>query len=276
MKRVLCPILPKLGQSIELDPTEAKHLTTVLRAREGDEIELLNGAGQKSQGVLSIQGKKIAVTGTSQPVRNAKLNALPIHLKVAILKGDAMEWVIEKAVELGVKSITPLLTDYTVVQVQKKGIDAFLERWQKIADQALKQCGRLERIHFHEPVSLLEAFIHPPYSTFWLDESLAEEGRARHHLQNELSSHARAPIGLLVGPEGGFSPAERERLFQLTGHSIHEINKGEANKQVLIGCHLGSLVLRAETAALMGISLIAGKLGAFEHGTADPEAKDSV
>ena len=259
MKRVLCPQLPKVGSRIEIDPAEAKHLTTVLRVRDGELIELLNGTGQKSQAKIILQEKRLLLEGVTAPESNPKLNALPIHLYMAILKGDAMEWVIEKSVELGVQAITPLHTDYTVVQVQKKGVDTFVERWQKIADQSLKQCGRLERLQINAPAILEEVFMQDHSPIFWLDEDLAANGAAPAHLQNALThfnSSRAQPLSLLVGPEGGFSPHERERLLQLTA-----LNKGEINKRVMKRVHLGALILRAETAALMGISLLAGKYG---------------
>ena len=64
---------------------------------------------------------------------------------MAVLKGPSMEWVIEKSVELGVKLFIPVITDHTVVQFKSKGPEVFKERWQKIADQALKQCNRLKK-----------------------------------------------------------------------------------------------------------------------------------
>lgn len=258
MRRVLSPTLPKVGQRIEIEAHEAKHLTTVLRVREGDVIELLNGSGAKVQAKIQLQEKRLFVEGVSPVETNPKLNALPIHLRMAILKGDAMEWVIEKAVELGVQKITPLHTDYTVVQIQKKGADTFVERWQKIADQSLKQCGRLERLEIEMPMDLEQTFMDPKGPTFWLDEALAHQGVQAEHLQVALEktqTTATQPLSLLIGPEGGFSPAERERLLQLTS-----LNNSEINNTAMKRVHLGALILRAETAALMGISLIAGKI----------------
>jgi RsmE family RNA methyltransferase len=72
---------------------------------------------------------------------------------MAVLKSQAMEWVIEKSVELGVEEVIPVLTAHTVVQIKNKGPELFQERWQKIADQALKQCGRLNQMVIHKPVT---------------------------------------------------------------------------------------------------------------------------
>ena len=70
------------------------------------------------------------------------------------LKGDAMDWVVEKSVELGVRNLQPVVTDHTVVQMDKKG-PKVVARWQKIADEALKQCGRLQRMDF-QPIAVQE------------------------------------------------------------------------------------------------------------------------
>lgn len=259
MRRALVTELPKKGFSIELDEVESKHLSAVLRLNEDDEVELLNGTGGAVRASIRYRGKKVWVEGLSDLIQNPRLNSRPIHLNLSILKGDAMEWVIEKAVEMGVKSMTPIETDYTVVQIKKKGVEGFLERWQKIADQSLKQCGRLERLIIQTPSTLEDVFAKKQMN-FWLDEQGAQQTEVPYLntaiLNFYKSSHSivnPAPIlALLVGPEGGFSPAERERLTQLAGSEI-------------IRTHLGEIILRAETAALMGISLLAGNHDQFQY-----------
>ena len=248
MRRVLCPSLPqKIGQSIELQESEAKHLTSVLRLKTDDTIQLLDGKGNQAQAKLILKEKRAYAELLSVPAKNIKLNAHPIHLYLAIIKGDAMEWAIEKAVELGVKELTPLETEFTVVRIQKKGAEAFLERWQKIADQALKQCGRLERMIIHPPLHLEEMLLKTP-SFFWLDESLAETAEESSHLSLALQKSDSKHFSILVGPEGGLSANEKNRLLQLTVSGRQEITR----------VHLGSIILRAETAALLGVSLIVG------------------
>ncbi len=246
MRRALCDSIPtKAGQTIELNEIETRHLVSVLRLRTDDPILLLDGKGFQANAKLLVKEKRAYAEVTSPPTSNAKLNALPIHLQMAIIKGDAMEWVIEKAVELGVKSITPIETEFTVVKVQKKGAEAFLERWQKIADQALKQCGRLERMIIHSPLTFEESLLNQK-SLIWLDESLAETGEPDLHLAQVLKKNTANEITLLVGPEGGFSASEKNRLLQLTSGA----------RQAITRVHLGSIILRAETAALLGVSLL--------------------
>jgi 16S rRNA (uracil1498-N3)-methyltransferase len=141
-----------------------------------------------------------------------------------------------------------------VVKIHKKGAESFQDRWQRIADQAIKQCGRLDRMIIHTPVVFEEALLAKRHF-IWLDEALGESGKPEDHLSQILpalslnpSKNAALEYALLVGPEGGFSPSERARLLQLTGSEKHAITR--------VG--LGGLILRAETAALLGSSILVG------------------
>ncbi len=249
MRRALCELIPaKIGSLVPLDETEAKHLVSVLRMGPGDEVELLDGSGQLARGALVFREKKVFAEVIAAPSSNPKLLSLPIHLTMSVIKGEAMEWVIEKAVEMGARSLTPVETEFTVVKMQKRGADSFQDRWQRIADQALKQSGRLDRMLVKTPIDFETALL-TSQQVLWLDEEMGDSGTPSEYLGEKvknLTSH-REP-SLLVGPEGGFSPTERSRLLQLTMSEKHEITR----------VHLGSIILRAETAALMGLALLAG------------------
>ena len=146
-KRLLCPMLPQPGKMVLLSEGEAHHSTRVLRLVDGDRVEAIDGKGHRIIAILRLRGGPArleyeAAVDSGNTV--SQKDAPPIVLEMSVLKGQAMEWVIEKAVELGVSSFIPVLTDHTVVQMKSKTPDLFQQRWQKIADQALKQCGRLE------------------------------------------------------------------------------------------------------------------------------------
>lgn len=264
MRRVICSYIPGVGRKIELDIAEAKHLTQVLRVENGTEIEVLDGKGSKAIARLLISNKKAFIEGITPTETSPALLSLPVHLYVAVLKNDAMEWVIEKAVEMGVRSLTPIQTDYTVVQTKKKGADVFLERWQKIADQALKQCGRLDRMELKEPIRIQELETlssqpvtesKTPMTVLWLDEGSAGGKGACPHLQTLLLQNLSGPFAILVGPEGGFSPSEQDRLIQLS-----RLTHSQPRAIIIKRVHLGPLVMRAETAVLSAIALIVGTL----------------
>jgi 16S rRNA (uracil1498-N3)-methyltransferase len=252
LKRILCPKLPRPGASVILSETEAHHALRVLRLRNGSQVQALDGNGNQVQATLKCHGERTELEYTDAALAQPCIeNVLPLVLEVAILKGEAMEWVVEKAVELGVKRLIPVLTKHTVVQMKSKGPESFQTRWQKIADQALKQCGRLSRMEIALPTEF-EALLTPdptltrlwcdeygreksPYLAKWIDENNSTLN------QESLSLH------ILIGPEGGFSAIEREILLQENVSDVKRV-------------HLGPAILRAETAALFAISVISSQM----------------
>lgn len=255
MRRALCDSLsPAKNGLIEIPEAEAKHLTSVLRLGPGDSIELLDGKGRMATGILVFRDKRVFAELSSSPTTREDLLSLPIHLKMGILKGDAMEWVIEKAVELGVRTLTPIETEFTVVKIHKKGAESFLDRWQRIADQALKQCGRLDQMKIRPPESFEQA-LQDSMPLIWLDEVLAKDSTDHPHLARAIQSSdpASQERALLVGPEGGLSPSERARLMRLIELTV-------SGKKAITRAHLGGIILRAETAALLGVSLLIGEI----------------
>ena len=254
MKRVLCPSLPRPGHAVELPETEAEHSVRVLRLRDGDTLEAIDGKGYAAKVTLRVKGGPVRVEYLEDPrTLDASTAILPITLEMAILKGDAMEWVIEKAVELGIRTVIPTVTTHTVVQIQNKGPEAFQQRWQKIADQALKQCGRFERLEVALPISLEELLRkHPAKSDtirIWCDEGDRNETPYLMNWLAEKPADLGGDFRLLIGPEGGWSVQERELLGRTPGFGTH-----------LVRTSLGPLVLRAETAAIFATSLVTGVL----------------
>jgi 16S rRNA (uracil1498-N3)-methyltransferase len=265
-KRLLCPHLPKSGTPALLSENEAHHAIRVLRLRDGETVEAIDGKGNKSFVTLRIRGgsPRLEYKEMDESLGRTRDTGsiLPIVLEMAVLKGDAMEWVVEKAVELGVQELVPVLTEYTVVQMKSKGPDSFRERWQKISDQALKQCGRLTRMEVKIPIALKELLTQSAQSLasdkkqkmirLWCDETGQLEAPylmdwLNHHF-NSLSPEEYPQVRILVGPEGGWSASEREILLNETASSpIYRID-------------LGARVLRAETAAIFGMSVVTAHL----------------
>jgi 16S rRNA (uracil1498-N3)-methyltransferase len=260
MKRVLTPDLPKLGSPVELSESEAKHLVKVLRMRDGETIEAIDGKGHAMEATLRIRGKSAFLFSPEASSKSAERmpqemgaqkaleQLVPVTLELAVLKGDAMEWTVEKAVELGIKRLIPTLTAYTVVQVSKKGPAAYQERWQRIADQALKQCGRLERLEVLPPLALPELLTQFPSSAdcprIWCDE---DKRNTAPELALWLRSATAKEARLLIGPEGGFNDVERQ-LLQVSASPVS----------------LGPLVLRAETASVAACGLLAAHFRALK------------
>lgn len=259
LKRVLTPALPHGRNAIELDPNEAHHLTKVLRLKDGDQVEAFDGKGSVALVTLRVRGASVSILALESEARlhsplTQSTPTLPVTLEMAIIKGEAMEWVVEKAVELGIQKLRPIVTDYGVVQIQKKGPEAFQERWQRIADQALKQCGRTHRLEVEFPVTLGDLFASGSSGLrLWCDERGkpldAEPAVPLLQAFEAQSFSLKSSLNLLIGPEGGFSPAERELL----------------TREGVARVHLGPLVLRAETAALFAMSVANGYVWAHER-----------
>ncbi|MBI2712277.1 MAG: 16S rRNA (uracil(1498)-N(3))-methyltransferase [Bdellovibrio sp.] len=258
-KRVLCSKLPHLGRSEPLSESEAHHASGVLRLRDGDVIQALDGKGHTAWVRLRTRQGPPRIEAVSEEEApkiplSEKQTTIPLTLEIAILKGDAMEWVIEKAVELGVQKIIPLVTLRTVVRIDRKGPQEFQARWNKIAQQALKQCGRLDQMEVSEPVSF-ESHLLPtdpsPQGTplsprLWCDEETSTSSENSRSSGQEIlewldrNSSESNGLRILIGPEGGWDPRERE-ILQTTPNTVRT--------------YLGPVILRAETAALYSISL---------------------
>lgn len=155
LKRFLCREIPTQKRSSRLPENEIHHALKVYRLQNGDLVEVMDGLGNAVIAKLrhSEDGVWLDYVRPSELAASAHQDSstTPIILEMAILKGDAMEWVIEKATELGCDEVIPMITERSVVQVDRKGPAAFQERWQKIADQALKQCGRTKSLEIALP-----------------------------------------------------------------------------------------------------------------------------
>ena len=178
-----------------------------MRLRNGTPIEVIDGNGHQGKAILRIEGEHVWLEG-AELLTPTVAGVAPVIVEMAALKGPSMEWASEKCVELSVREMFPLLTEFTVFRVTDKGAEYYQERWQRIADQALKQCGRLERLLIHPPLKLTEHLMAPcSTARFWLDEKSKEE--ATPELLDALVTAQARESRLLVGPEGGWSGSER-------------------------------------------------------------------
>jgi 16S rRNA (uracil1498-N3)-methyltransferase len=251
-KRLLCSNLPERNKPTALSESEAHHATKVLRLGDGELIEALDGKGHKMVTTLRVHNGPVRLeylepqNSVSTPMELEPL-LLPTVLEMAVLKGEAMEWVIEKAVELGIQEVVPVLTAHTVVQMKNKGPELFRERWQKIADQALKQCGRLNRMEIKTPVTLEHLISSGLVGLrLWCDESSKGKSPFLLDYLDSIPLETRSQLRILIGPEGGWSQNERILLGTSPG----------ASPIIKIG--LGPSILRAETAAIFAVSLTRG------------------
>ena len=239
-------LLDDLNKSlIDLNTQQAQYLRRVLRLRPGDSVVLFNGLGDERHAVvdtLARVGSKVRVTQTAKPLPESPLE---LSLLQAVAKGEAMDLIIQKATELGVKTISPILTDFGVVRLDDTRAARRVDHWQKIARSACEQCGRHCPPIINPPQSLPEALANAPSNSIRV--TLHPNGpETLHHIALEASGASR--LWLLVGPEGGLS---RSELSQADDAGFRRVS-------------LGPRMLRTETAALAACTLAQALWGDLE------------
>lgn len=240
MRRFLVAGELKEGVPIRLSPEESKHCTRVMRLGPGDQILLADGKGLEAEAKI-LSADKTGVEVEVTRVRERLSRQFRLDLVQAPLKGPRMDWLMEKATELGVDAIHVLDSAYGVASGER------VERWERIAQAAVKQSGnpRLPAIHEASPLTEVLQRLPSPFAGFLLSPS-AKAGLAE-AVQARMSGGATHFV-LVIGPEGGFSKAEEE-AFQSRGFQP---------------CLLSTQVLRGETAAItaLAIALHALEIGA--------------
>jgi len=223
--------VPAITPSLEVSGEEFHHAVRVVRLRQGQEIEVFDGNGRAAHGKVVEIGPRSLRVEIDREIESRE-SPVRIHLAAAIIQPDKFELVLQKATELGAASITPLVTDR--VEVRPERYRGKAERWEKIVFEAVKQSGRAVIPPVNEPTSFAELMKKPgPKLVFDADEE--PDGM----MQRE------GEITVLIGPEGGWS--EREIAAARAGHCIFQ--------------RLGPRRLRAETAAIAGLTIIAARLG---------------
>lgn len=229
-----------VGGGIELGRDAARHLATVLRLRAGDPVCLFNGEGGEYNGVIaSASAKSVVVEGAEFNPENRE-SPLRTCLGIGLSRGERFEWVLQKATELGVTEIAPLYTERTEVKLKGDREDKKFSRWRQVVASACEQCGR-NRL----------PLLHPPATVdSWLGidagQKLVLHHRAATDLK-ELAARSVASVAILVGPEGGLSPAEIAAAE----------NKGFQSLTI------GPRIFRTETAPIVAISLCQSMWGDF-------------
>jgi 16S rRNA (uracil1498-N3)-methyltransferase len=232
-----------------LPEEKAHYVRDVLRLAPGDALEIFDGTGRILRGRLQKVDDRDVVCWIESDETSARAESpCEVTLFQAIPKGDRWTWVLEKATELGVSRVVPVETERTVVQIPDDRLDAKLDRWHRVVRAAARQCGRtvtptLERprsfreatTRQHERTNLHACFAPHPESERTLPEAL-----------DALDTTDESPAcGLWIGPEGGFTPDELERL-DAVGTTV---------------AALGPRILRTETAAVASVTLVQRALG---------------
>jgi len=211
------------GARVALDPAQANYLGNVMRLQEGDDLLLFDGASGEWLARVAEAGKKRMTLSVEHRTREAE--AVPdVWLAFAPVKRAQTDWLIEKATELGVGRLQPVMTQRTVAERVK------LERLESIAIEAAEQCGRTMLPEIVEPASLKQFLASNERRLYFADE---------HGGEPAAYAFKPGPAVILTGPEGGFTDQEREAI---------------RSSRNAVAISLGPRILRAETAALAALA----------------------
>lgn len=222
------------GQQLQLDAEQARYLGRALRLRVGSSLSVFNGRGGEFTATVETIGRKSALLRIGDQADAITESPLKVHLVQGISRGERMDFVVQKATELGVKRISPVLTEYGVVKLDATRAAKRRDHWQSIAESACEQSGRTRPPLVELPMVLNAWF---GARTKEADTDLILRPGAATPLAGIATPATK--VCLLIGPEGGFSESEYEDA-QLAGFTA---------------VSLGPRVLRTETAALAALAI---------------------
>ena len=231
--------------SITVPSSLQTHLRDSLRLELGEQIWVCDGQGTRHLMELTRVTKQELIGRILSTSEEPQRTAPRLRLAQAVLKGEKMDWVIQKATELGVSEIIPLQSRHTIVQLRPERLDAQLARWQRIALEAAQQSEQWRVPLTAQPQSLVECLARrpPPALSLMLTERL--EGQSLRTVP--LSPDNEESVLVLIGPEGGWAKEEVAQVEQAGATLIT----------------LGPHILRAETAAIVATGILQSRLGAL-------------
>ena len=226
----------KVGHSTVLDERSSHHLARVLRVKTDDDVTVFNGDGYNYYSRVSAVTKTNVTVDLLTKEDPCNESPLSTHLGLAVSKGDRFEWAIKKATELGVSSISPILSQRVDVRLSPERWQKKQDHWQQIVISACEQSGRAVVPEVHPPQPLGS----------WVEVAEADQKFCLHPgLNNALPTTPPSSVALLVGPEGGLSDDE----------------VALASTYGFLGLNLGPRILRTETAPLVALSVIGTQWG---------------
>ena len=226
-----------LGQH-QLPETQAHYIGRVLRHAAGDAVQLFDGSGNEFLGELIEVSKKNVRVELRETFAGLAESPLHIHLGQGLSRGERMDWAIQKASELGVNAITPIVSERCEVRLKDERADKRMAHWRQVAISACEQCGRSVIPVIHPPLGLSD----------WLGQVEAELKLVLHPVAEPLTSHGKPQsLAFLIGPEGGLVDAEVT----------------QAKNAGFNAARLGPRVLRTETAPVVALSVAQQLWGDF-------------
>jgi 16S rRNA (uracil1498-N3)-methyltransferase len=243
MPRIHTPHALSSGAMVQLDPAAARHVQ-VLRMQPGDGLTLFNGQGGEFEAKVTLMGRaQVDVQiGAHQAIEREA--ARQVHLAVAMPANERMDWLIEKATELGAASIQPLMSERSVLRLSGERAEKKTAHWQAAAIAACEQCGRNRIPAVLSPISYQKWLIAGMKSTEIATDLIVSKAILSLHAQalpaaQWAEQHTQNALLCLAGPEGGFSPVEEQAALDAGFAPVS----------------LGSRTLRSETAPLAALAL---------------------
>lgn len=224
-----------VNSTLQLDADQARYLSRVLRLRVGDNLLVFDGLGSEYIASITSLSRSNATLLVDEETLATTESGLKVHLVQGVSRGERMDFVVQKATELGVKRITPVLTEFGVVKLDATRAEKRREHWQKVAASACEQCGRVRLPLIDAPLPLKHWFGNKAERVD--TELILKPGAATPLTRIEAP---KTKVCVLVGPEGGFSNGEFEDAAIAGFRAVS----------------LGPRVLRTETAAVATLAVL--------------------
>ena len=239
----------KLAENITIRGGDAHHLARVMRVQAGDAVVVAGADGTAARMTVAAVGRDAVDLALAEYLPAEEEDHVEVILVQALLKGEKMDFVVQKAAELGAAAVYPVETEHIVARYDAKKAAAKAARWQKIADEAAKQCGRRTLMTI-APITALSELLQDEKRFGAPDTAVVfcYEQERRQSMRMVLQGITAQHVILIVGAEGGFSRAEAEAVTAAGGQAVS----------------LGRRILRAETAALTVLALAQYEFGNFD------------
>lgn len=237
MHRCYLPHADFGAATLTIEGEEAHHALRVMRLRAGDVCELFDGAGQAAR-VQVLDGRGSSMTVAVQELLSPMPPVAGVTLALAVPKGNNMDLIVQKAVELGVSRIIPLITERTIVRLSGKEVAAKTEKWRRTVLEACKQCGVNALPEVEQPQSYKLFLQRADLPSLKVQCAIVPHARPLREVLEAGRCDGQRECVLLIGPEGDFSPAEYAAA--------------EAAGYTPTG--LGPIILRVETAVFMAVA----------------------
>ena len=230
----------QVGKRIAVEGTAANHITRVLRLRAGETLSVFNGNGTEYAATILEFHKDAVIVEVQSEQAPRRESPLPLTLAQGISRGERMDWILQKATELGGTRIVPVFTERSVVRLDARQAERKLQHWRAIAVAACEQCGRNVLPEIAPPTAILEFLgggLEPQATRLLLSP-------ASQVSIDEVSADV-AGITVLIGPEGGLTDTEQDVAMRCGFTAVR----------------MGPRVLRTETAAVAALTILQHRFG---------------